>query len=326
MATTPPTTQKRIVMTGLAGRLGQLVAKRLHRMGSYQVVGIDRRPIGDLPKDIQHLQVDIRSRRARDVFRAGPVDAFIHLGLMHDPRKSSFEAHSWNVVGTSRLLEYCSDFQVRKVIFLSSATIYGPRPDNAQFLTEEAPLLASQDFPAIRHLIEADMQATSFFWQSRGKDVETVVLRPVHILGQVRNAASNYLRLKHVPILMGFDPMVQVIHEDDVAHAIVLALKPGVHGVMNLTGPGEVPLSVLIRELGKLPIPVPAPLFKRTVRILFRARLTSFPMPELSYIRYICMVDGTRARNALGFRPQYSIKEAAQAVLAANESSDPGRP
>jgi UDP-glucose 4-epimerase len=308
---TTPT--KRIVMTGLGGRLGRLVARRLHRLGGCEVVGIDRRPITDLPKDIQHLQVDLRSRQARDVFRTAPVDAFIHLGLMHDLRKSRDELHSWNVVGTSRVLEYCNDFNVRKVVFLSSANIYGPRPDNSQFLTEEAPLLASLDFPAIRDLIEADMQATSFFWRSR--DREVVVLRPVHILGAVRNAASNYLRLSRIPVLMGFDPMIQVVHEDDVAHALVLALSEGVHGIMNLTGPGEAPLSVLLRELGKPRISLPAPLFAAAMKALWHLGLTSFPMPELAHIRYICMVDGARAREVMGFRPQHSLKETVRAVL-----------
>jgi UDP-glucose 4-epimerase len=306
---------KRIVMTGLAGRLGRLVARRLHRLGEYEVVGIDRRPIADLPKDIQHLQVDLRSRRARDVFRAGPVDAFIHLGLMHDLRKSRDELHSWNVVGTSRILEYCNDYGVRKVVFLSSANIYGPRPDNSQFLSEDAPLLASLDFPAIRDLVEADMQATSFFWRARAPQTEVVVLRPVHILGAVRNGVSNYLRMKRIPVLLGFDPMVQVIHEDDVAHAIVLALKPGVHGIMNLTGPGEAPLSVLLQELAKPTLPLPASVLEVVLRGLWRLGLSSFPTPELAHIRFVCMVDGGRARHEMGFRPQYSLKETVRAVL-----------
>ena len=257
--------EKRVVLTGIGGRLGRLVAKRLHRSGAYKVIGLDRRPLRDLPKDIEHLRVDIRSRRARDVFRSGPVDALIHLGLMHDPRKSSEELHSWNVEGTSRLLEYCSDFEVRKVVFLSSANVYGPRPGNPQFLTEDAPLMAALDYPEIRDLVEADMHATSFFWRSQARDIETVVLRPVHILGSVRNAPSNYLRLKRIPVVMGFDPMVQVIHEDDVARAIVLSLKPGAYGVMNIVGPGEVPLSVIVKETGKPTLPVPA---KRSKNVL----------------------------------------------------------
>jgi UDP-glucose 4-epimerase len=248
------------------------------------------------------------------------VDALVHLGLMHDPRKSREEIHSWNVVGTSHLLECCSDFNVRKVVMLSSANVYGPRPENTQLLTEDAPLMASMDFPAIRDLIEADMQATSFFWRARGRDIETVILRPVHILGSVRNAPSNYLRLKRIPVIMGFDPMVQVIHEQDVIEAIVLAIKPGIHGILNLTGPGEVPLSVLISELGKPTVPIPAPLFEPLLRRMWDFKMTSFPVPELVHIKYTCMVDGSRARKMLGFRPKYSLKETIRAVEEAEDS------
>ena len=312
-----PDKLKKIVMTGIGGRLGRLVAKRLHRLGTHRVVGIDLRPLVDLPKDIEHLRVDIRSRRARDVFRKGPVDAFIHMGLMRNPRKSTQELHSWNVRGTSQLLEYCSDFEVRKVVFLSSANVYGPRPDNSQFLTEEAPLMASLDFPGIRDLIEADMQATSFFWRAAGQDIETAILRPVHIMGSVRNAASNYLRLPRIPLLMGFDPMIQAIHEEDMADAIVLSLTDGVRGVLNVAGPGEYPLSVLIRETGKPTLPIPHPLARYMLKKLWQFHLTSFPVPELAHIQYSCMVDGRRARRLMGFRPRYSLKEIVQAVLAA---------
>src|SRR5438270_80592 len=82
--------------------------------------------------------------------------------------------------------------------------------------------------------------ASSFFWKQQS--CETVILRPVHILGGVRNAPSNYLRLPWVPTLLGFDPMVQAIHELDVVEAIVCALTTGVRGIFNVVGPGEVPL------------------------------------------------------------------------------------
>jgi len=136
-----------------------------------------------------------------------------------------------------------------------------------------------------------------------------VVLRPVHILGRVNNAPSNYLRLPRVPVLMGFDPMVQVIHERDVVEAIALALRPGARGIFNITGPGEVPLSVILRELRKPTIPLPAPLFKTILAKLWRFHLTSFPPAELVYLRFIGMVDGSRARRILGFRPLHSLRE-----------------
>lgn len=177
--------------------------------------------------------------------------------------------------------------------------------------------MASLDFPGIRDLIEADMQATSFFWRAAGRNIETVILRPVHIMGSVRNAPSNYLRLPRIPVLMGFDPMVQAIHEDDMADAIVLSLEDGVRGVLNVAGSGEYPLSVLVRETGSPTLPIPHPMARYLLTKLWQFHLTSFPVPELAHIQYSCMVDGTRARRLMSFRPKYSLKEIIQAVLAA---------
>ena len=184
-------------------------APRAHRGG--------RRP-APVPRQAQgrraQAQLDIRRTKLKDVFRLGQVQAVVHLGVMHDPRASAAEHHSWNVAGFVKLLEYVAQFEVKKLVVLSSANVYGPQPGNAQFLTEEAPLLGGQNFSEIRDLIEVDMLAQSFFWKR--PETETVILRPVHILGAVRNAPSNFLRLPAIPTAIGFDPMVQVIHEADV--------------------------------------------------------------------------------------------------------------
>jgi UDP-glucose 4-epimerase len=300
------------VVTGIAGRLGRLLARRLHRDGRFQVIGLDRRPLAGRPKDVAHVQVDLRSKKAVDVFRHGEIDALVHMGVMHDPRASKRDHHSWNISGTSKLLETCQRYGVPKVVFLSSANVYGPRPDNAQFLSEEAPLMGSQDFPEIRDLIELDHLFSSFFWRAR--ETDTVILRPVHILGTVHNAPSNYLRLPVVPTLLGFDPMVQVVHERDVVEALVCALEPGRRGIFNITGPGELPLSAILRELGRTRMPVPHPMAKSLLGALWRFHATSFPVPELDHIRFVCMVEGSRARADLGYRPRFSLRETIAAV------------
>ncbi|HTJ43231.1 MAG TPA: SDR family oxidoreductase [Kofleriaceae bacterium] len=308
---------KKIVITGIAGRLGRVVARRLHRDPRYSLVGLDRRPFPGRPKDVEHHQVDLRSKKARDVFRSGEIAALVHLGVMHDPRSTPAELYSWNVGGTSRLLDYCQTYGVPKVVLLSSANVYGPRPDNPQFLTEDAPLLAAQRFPQMRDLVEVDHLASTFFWKARA--VETVILRPVHILGTVHNAPSNYLRLDPIPMLLGFDPMVQLIHELDVAEAISAALAPGARGIYNVVGPGEVPLSVVIKELGRRTVPIPHPLAKPLYWAAWRLGLSGYPVAEFDFIRYVCMVDGHRAERELNIRPRHSLRETIRAV---DEPSD----
>jgi UDP-glucose 4-epimerase len=303
-----------VVITGISGRLGRIVARRLHHDIGWRIVGLDRRPMPGRPKDIEHHQVDLRSKAARDVFRGGSVDALVHLGVMHDPRARPAELYSWNIAGTTKLLEYCQAYRVPKVVLLSSANVYGPRPDNPQFLTEDAPMLAAQRFPQMRDLVEIDHLVSTFLWRAR--DVETVILRPVHIVGPVHNAPSNFLRNPRPFVLLGFDPMVQLIHVQDVAEAIVLALAPGRRGIYNLTGPGELPLSAILRELGRQPRPIPHVVAGPILQAAFSLGLSSFPVAELDFIRYVCMVDGRRAVAELGFHPRFGLRETIRAVEA----------
>ncbi|ADO70512.1 SDR family oxidoreductase [Stigmatella aurantiaca] len=301
-----------IVVTGISGNLGRTLAKLLHK--SERIIGIDRRPFVGRPKDVEMYQLDLRKKKAEDVFRKNEIRAVIHMGIMHDPRMSEEEHHSFNVVGTTRLLEYCAKYGVKKVVFLSSANVYGPSPDNSNFLTEDAPLMASSRFSGVRDLIEVDMLAHGFFW--RHPDINTVILRPVHIVGPtIRNAPSNYLRLRHPWTLAGFDPMVQLIHMEDVARAMVEALRPEPKGVYNVVGPGEVPLSSVLRELGHVSIPVPHPIARPVLSMLFKYRLANFPPPELDHIQFLCNVDGSRWRKELGWKPHHSMRDTIRSVI-----------
>ena len=300
-----------VAITGIAGNLGRKLARILH--GETRVVGFDRRPLRDRPKDVEHHQLDIRKARVEDVFRRGGIQAIAHLGLKHDPRDDAAEAHDFNVAGTQKLFDIAARHGVKKVVLLSSANVYGPAPGNPNFLPEETPLLGAAGLPGYRDLIEVDMYAQSFMWQH--PEIETVILRPVNIVGPtVQNAPSNYLRLERPVTVLGFDPMVQVIHEEDVCRAIALALRPGIRGVYNVTGAGEVPLSAALRELGRDPMPVPHFLVRPIVKGLYDARLSSFPPGEVDYIQYLCAVDGSRFVRDAGWSPRFSIRETLRSV------------
>jgi len=217
----------------------------------------------------------------------------------------SAEHHTSNVTGVQKLFEHVEHFGIKKVVMLSSANVYGPRRDNPQFLNEDAPLLGAGPFSQIRDLVELDMGSQAYFW--RLPEVATVILRPAHILGTVKNAPSNYLRLAVVPTLLGFDPMMQAVHQDDVVRAIMLALAPTARGVYNVAGPAPVPLSRVLELLERATVAVPHTVARLGVERLFRLRVTSFPAPELDFIRYVCMIDDTRARRDLGYAPAHGL-------------------
>jgi len=297
--------KQRVIVTGIGGRLGLALARRLHR--KFEVIGVDRRKVKHLPKDIHFERVDIRRRSFEDVFRRQHVDAVVHLNIMHNPRSTDAEHHDFNINGTKKIFELCAEHRVGKVVVLSSANVYGPDPRNPQFLTEDAALMGGQNFDGIRDLIGLDMFCNTFFW--RHPEIETVILRPVHIVGQVNNAPSRFLRLKSPITLMGFDPMLQLIHVEDLVGAFERALIPGIRGVYNLAGPSPVPLSYVLAKLGRKPRPMPEIVVRRLLKMGWAMKVSDWPWPELDHIKYVCMVDDSRARRELGFRHTYEIED-----------------
>lgn len=301
-----------VAITGISGNLGRALAKLLH--GRERIVGIDRRPFPGRPKDVEIHQLDIRKRKAEDLFRKGNVRALIHMGILHDPRMSASAHHHFNVLGTGKALEYCARHGIKKLVVLSSANVYGPHPDNTNFLTEDAPLMAAARFGEIRDLVEVDILTQSFLW--RHPEVETVLLRPVHVVGPtIKNAPSNYLRMQRPWTLMGFDPMIQLIHLEDVVRAMALALTPGLRGVYNVVGPGEVPLSAALEELHRTPRGIPHVLARPLLKRLFQLRLAEYPPGEIDFIQYLCTVDGGRFARDAGWRPHHGLRETLRAVL-----------
>jgi UDP-glucose 4-epimerase len=301
-----------VLITGISGNLGRVIARLLY--GAEKLVGLDRRPFVGAPDGVVVHHLDIRKRAVEDLFRGGEIHALLHMAISHDPRLPQAEHHQFNVLGTKAVLEYAAKYGLKKVVVLSSTNVYGPQPENDNFLTEDAPLLGSQRFADIRDLVEVDMLAQQFMWKHPA--IETVIARPAHIVGPtVKNAPSNYLRLLRPWTLAGFDPMVQLIHEEDVGRALALSLEAGKRGVFNLVGPGEVPLSAVLRELGRQPIPVPHLIARPLLQRLFQYRLAGFPAAELDHLQFLCTADGSRAQRELGFRAQYTLRETIRSVL-----------
>jgi len=285
-----------IAVTGAAGRFGSLVVRRLHRTDD--VIAIDSREFARRPADVDHKQTELRRRDCRDAFRRGRIQAVIHLGAFHADDWDAEGGFAKAIVNFDRLLEYCDHYDVKKLVLLSSADVYGARAANSQFLTEQAPLLAA----GLSALRDVDMMAQSFFWKR--PDIETVILRPTHITGGVGGAMTRYLRLSPVPRLLGYDPMIQLIHEEDVIDALRLALGEGHRGIFNLAGPPPLPLSRIIARLGRGSFAVPHLLAGPVLAQLRRLGQIDLEPHYVDYIRYVCMVDDSRAREQLGYSPR----------------------
>ncbi len=315
------TAARRVLITGISGGIGRLVAHRLleGEPARWEVIGLARRPFDDVLKSrVEFHQADLRKKRIEDVFRLRRIEAVVHLAFDDDPLVPSKDRYKTNVLGTMKLLDCCEKYGVRKVVVLSTASVYGALADNPTLIAEDTPARADLMHGGFRDRVEADRYAQAWMYRN-AKQATTVVLRPVHVLGErVHGSFQSYLRLPVVPTLLGYSPMMQVIHEEDVARAIELALEGDVGGVFNIVGPGAVPLHTILREVGAEALPLPPIGTLGLLDTLSRLRLVPFPPRQADFIRYSLVVSGDKAREQLGFEAQVPLRETLRSASRAS--------
>lgn len=290
----------KVLVTGVAGRIGRIVARRLIFDG-HQVIGIDRRPWPDAPKGLDMHAVDIRKRPAENVFRTEQPEAVIHMATVTHFTSRREERNRINLGGTRRIFEFAAEYGVSRVVFVGRHTYYGAAADSPLFHTEEEPPMAVSTFPELADLVAADLYAGSALWRFPAMD--TCVLRSVYTLGPSRHGTlASFLRGPTVPAVPGFDPLFHFIHEEDAAKAICTALEVGLKGVYNVAGPQPVPLSKLVEVTGRRRVPVPEPLIPH---LLGRFGFPQLPAGAVAHMKYPVVIDGSRFRSETGFAPDY---------------------
>ena len=299
----------KVLVTGITGKMGRLVAEMLVAAG-HEVAGIDRRPWSGAPAGIELHQADIRNRAAEEVFRRFRPEAVIHMATVtHITTRSSEDRYRINLYGTRAVFEHCHRYGAKRALFVGRHTYYGVAPDAPLYYKEDEPPLAVTTFPELADLVAADLYAGSALW--RFPELETAVLRICYTLGPERQGTlATFLRGPHVPMVLGFDPLFQFMHEQDAARAILVAMESNLRGVFNVAGPDPVPLSLLIRETGSKPIRVPEALFRLA---LGRFGLPRLPPGAVEHIKYPIVIDAGAFREATGFRHEHDEDQTMEA-------------
>jgi UDP-glucose 4-epimerase len=309
---------RRVLIVGISGGIGTLLMRRLLATGPdrWKIAGLSRDDLEDpLRSKIEFIKADLTQNRAEDVFRRGDIDTVVHCAFDDDVRVPTAVRYKSNVLGTMRLLDWSARYGVRKVVVVSSAAVYGALQENAMHLTEESPTRADLAYAAIRDRVEADRYAVAWMWKY--PEVETSILRPVHVIGRTaKSPFQRYISLKYVPVLLGFDPLMQVVHEDDVVRAVQIALEKDASGVFNIAGPGAIPLREILREVGSEPVPLPHVGGVQLVSLLGRLGITPFgaPAARADFVKYPMIVSGEKARKELGYAAEVPLRDTIRAA------------
>jgi UDP-glucose 4-epimerase len=319
----PKSGKQNVLIAGATSVIGRQVAEQLyyddHDVGHIIAVGREaQKPYYfdeyDTARFSYHSLNILKPRELTNLFlserfRDAKINVFLHVAYIHRCDAPPPERHELNVDGTRALLEKCAASEgVRKFVFLSSWDVYRLRPHNPVLLDERADLNFDQRANTwIKERVDADMQCRAMMDHAR---LQVVVLRPTGIIGRnVRHSMNEYLSSKVCPAVVGFDPMVNLIHAVDVIRAIRCAMHRPVKGVFNVVGQDSAPLSEFVRLARRMRVELPEPGVRALNALQRRMGLTQWDFtvsPER--IKYSCLLDGKKAEDVLGYRPTHHVK------------------
>lgn len=319
-----------VAVTGPTGTFGVALMPLLQQDDRVtRVIGIARRPFD--PAERGWTKMDYRRGDVRDVTTLEEafegVDVVVHLAfLILGGSKETTQAV--NVEGTLNTFRAAAAAGAGRFVYASSIAAYGFHRDNPTAITEEWPTRPSDRFFYARE--KAELERLLQDEAARHEGVDLYLLRPPIVLGPDavgakvqlppalgalgRGVLAGVRRLRFVPAVVPSLP-VQLIHQDDVAEALRLCVVgAGPPGAYNIAADDILDAGDVARELGLLPVRVPA----RPVAVAARA-VSRLPLPSsaqwVETLTHPAIMDTTKAKTQLGWRPRHSARDSLRDTL-----------
>jgi len=238
-----------------------------------------------------------------------------------------------NVEGTLNAFRAARDAGAKRFVYASSVAAYGFHPDNPVGMKEDWPtrpadrLFYAQEKAELEQLLqgEAELSPEPALYLLR----PPIVLGP-HALGAKGGVPAPLARagrglldlVKRLPVpvpMLTADMPMQFIHEEDVGRAILqCVVGEGPPGAYNIAGDGVLTGADVVRELGLSPIAIPARIVQTAARAAASMPKPSFTPPAADWVEALshpAIMDTTKAKEELGWRPKYTALEALRETL-----------
>ena len=302
-----------VLVTGISRDVGRRFARAAASDPSIdRVVGVDVvPPRGDIG-DVSFVRADIRSPVIAKVLAKEDIDTVVHMSVIATPGSAGGRntMKELNVMGTMQLLAACQKSPILKhLVVKSTTTMYGASPrDPAMFSEDMGPKrLPSSGYAKDVYEVEGYVRG----FARRRPDVTVTTVRAANVIGpHVVSPITSYFRLPVLPRVVGFDPRLQFLHEDDLLGVLKHAVVAGVPGTFNVAGDGMLMLSQATRRLNKPTVAMPAFAVGRLGTVLRQARVADFSPEQIGFLTFGRGVDTTRMRTVLGFEPRFTTASA----------------
>ncbi|MDP2939851.1 MAG: NAD(P)-dependent oxidoreductase [Candidatus Omnitrophota bacterium] len=212
---------KKVLITGGTGFLGKHLADALLKKDAILRILDFRKPVEEI-KGIEFFEADIRDKNKINELCRGS-DLIFHLAAMPSIAKGKFKQYyEVNVLGTNNILEGAHNYGIKKVVHVSSSTVYG--------MPREFPLKETSPTQPLGKYSSTKLEAERLCNEFMNKGISISIIRPRVIIGPGRIGIFSILferiiNNKPVYILGKGDNVFQFTNVFDMASACIKAAE-----------------------------------------------------------------------------------------------------
>lgn len=305
--------KRRVLVTGVSRFLGGRLAQRLEQDPEIEtIIGVDLEDPSVELERTEFVRADIRNPLILKVLNAAQIDTLVHASVIATPSRAGGRAmmKEINVIGTLQLLAAAQKSEcLQKLVMKSTTAVYGSEPTDPAIFTEEMAPRSQPRTGYAKDAVEVENYARGF--GRRRPDVTLTLLRFANFIGPlIDTPLTRYFQLPVMPTPMGFDPRIQFLHEDDAIEVLHRSVRGDHAGTFNVAGDGVLYLSQAIRMAGKAPMPILLPFANFVAGLIRRTNLVDFSPEQIRFLLYGRVGDVSRLKEAFGFTPRFSTREA----------------
>jgi nucleoside-diphosphate-sugar epimerase len=304
-----------IAVTGAAGLVGRHLLPVLAAHPDVErVLGLDVREPERRPRNVDFARVDIAGTELKPLLDG--IDVVVHLAGVVDPVPDVALMARVNVEGTRRVLEAASSVGARRIVRISSATVYGAWPNNPVPLTEDAALRPNPHFsPAVQG---AEVERLIAEWRADHPDVTVTTLRSAPVVGPGAERLPARILLGRPPLrVRGAAMPVQVVHVDDLAAALALVATRDLPGVFNAAADGWLDAAEARALIPRSSAPaLPAEAMERMLARTWDLGVGDVPAGVVPYLTHPWVIANDKLKG-VGWTPAHGNADAIREAVAA---------